>query len=401
MKRILSSIITIAAVSFFATACGFQQSSTVLAPTAVNPSANNAPTGASGGPSAPSLVGTWTSSAVPALSSSTTCGQFQYVITTQTATTIAGTFTGVCSGGIALSGNATGLLNGTAVTLTVNGTATVPGTPACPVTLAGTGAIEDSGNTLRVPFSGTTCLGPVNGVEVLHKPQAAAPVAVIDQPAAVSPSPNQILGGLRTRFTVNNATRSGPVGGIVYEFEVAHDEAFTNRFGNWNIPEQSTQTSLDLPIDFAYSNVYYWHVRAFDGATSSGWSVTRALGTPNPPAAAPVSDPTFGCPTADKMQLVQCIHDHINPAGSVDRAFDVTRRVAWALRGEGAGLLIKPGGENIVGWLGYSFAAGRICYPDGHIFKVLSDVPTTNGASWQDNGFVDRSLYVPAIDPNR
>ena len=29
------------------------------------------------------------------------------------------------------------------------------------------------------------------------------------------------------------------------------------------------------------------------------------------------------------------------------------------------------------------------------------DVPTTNGPSWQDNGFVDRSLYVPAIDPNR
>jgi hypothetical protein len=30
---------------------------------------------------------------------------------------------------------------------------------------------------------------------------------------------------------------------------------------------------------------------------------------------------------------------------------------------------------------------------------VLSDVPTTNGPSWQDNDFVDRSLYLPAIDP--
>ena len=54
-----------------------------------------------------------------------------------------------------------------------------------------------------------------------------------------------------------------------------------------------------------------------------------------------------------------------------------------------AGLLIKNGGENIVGWQGYSFAAARICYPDGHIFKVLTDVPSTNGPSWQDNGFVD------------
>ena len=34
--------------------------------------------------------------------------------------------------------------------------------------------------------------------------------------------------------------------------------------------------------------------------------------------------------------------------------------------------------------------------------KVLSDVGPggANGPSWSDNGFVDRSLYVPAIDPN-
>jgi hypothetical protein len=89
----------------------------------------------------------------------------------------------------------------------------------------------------------------------------------------------------------------------------------------------------------------------------------------------------------------------IAPAHTEAGAFEVTKRIAWLLRGEGGGLLIKNGGENIVSWKGYSFAAARICYPDGHIYKVLSDVPTTNGPSWQDNDFVDRSLYVPAIDP--
>ena len=89
----------------------------------------------------------------------------------------------------------------------------------------------------------------------------------------------------------------------------------------------------------------------------------------------------------------------MNPARTEEGAFEVTKRVAWLLRGEGAGLLIKNGGENIVGWMGYSFSAGRICYPDGHIYKVLSDIPSTNGPSWQDNDFVDRSLYVPAINP--
>ena len=51
-------------------------------------------------------------------------------------------------------------------------------------------------------------------------------------------------------------------------------------------------------------------------------------------------------------------------------------------------------------WKGRSFSASRVCLPDGHIYKVLSDVPTTNGPSFQDNGFVDPGLYVPAIDPN-
>jgi hypothetical protein len=96
---------------------------------------------------------------------------------------------------------------------------------------------------------------------------------------------------------------------------------------------------------------------------------------------------------------VACIVAAIRPARTVEGAFEVTKRVAWQLRGSGGGLLLKPGGENVVTWRGVSFAAARICFPDGHIWKVLSDVPTTNGPSWQDNDYVDRSLYVPAIDP--
>jgi hypothetical protein len=116
-----------------------------------------------------------------------------------------------------------------------------------------------------------------------------------------------------------------------------------------------------------------------------------------------VPDPLLGCgplATGDKTTLVQCIKDRLNPPNTVEGAFEVTKRVAWALRGEGVGLLIKNAGENIVPWHGYVFAAGRVCYPDGHIFKVLSDIPATNGPMWFDNDFVDPSLYVPAIDPN-
>jgi len=73
------------------------------------------------------------------------------------------------------------------------------------------------------------------------------------------------------------------------------------------------------------------------------------------------------------------------------------------LRGSGGKLLIKNGGENIVSWNGYSFSASRVCYPGpggaGQIYKILSDVPTSNGPGWSDNGTVDPALCVAAMQP--
>lgn len=302
MLRSFSSLAAVISFAAIAAGCGFEHTTTPIAPT---PATVASATGSSPNPTAtPSLVGTWTSTAAPALPSPSTCGNFQYHITSQTSSSVSGTFSGICGAGLVISGNATGQLNGSAVVITVGGSATMPGLPNCSFSLTGTGTLQDGGNTLVIPYAGTTCLGPVTGTEVLHRPQPAA------DPPPPPPPP---------------------------------------------------------PVD------------------------------PPPPP----SDPTFGCSTADKPKLVECIHDHVNPPPTVAGAFDVTKRVAWALRGEGAGLLIKNGGENIISWQGYSFAAARICYPDGHIFKVLTDVPTTNGPSWQDNGFVDPALYVPAIDPNR
>jgi hypothetical protein len=124
---------------------------------------------------------------------------------------------------------------------------------------------------------------------------------------------------------------------------------------------------------------------------------------PAPPPPPAPADPLFGCGgIADRQKLVECIWDHIHPTDHIT-AFEVTKRVAWALRGEGAGLLIKNGGDNIVAWQGYLFSASRIVYPDGRLVKVISDAGPggANGASWQDNGdYVDRNLYLPAMDPN-
>jgi hypothetical protein len=74
------------------------------------------------------------------------------------------------------------------VPITVTGNASVAAIANCPFSLSGTGSIEDNGNTLRIPYSGTTCLGPVSGTEVLHRPQSASPPPP-PPPPAPTPTP--------------------------------------------------------------------------------------------------------------------------------------------------------------------------------------------------------------------
>lgn len=82
--------------------------------------------------------------------------------------------------------------------------------------------------------------------------------------------------------------------------------------------------------------------------------------------------------------------------------FKFTRRVAWALRGESCGLLEKPGGENIHSYQGTSYSISRVCYPDGQIYKILSDAGPggANGPQWVDDGTVEAHRYRAALPPD-
>jgi hypothetical protein len=235
--------------------------------------------------------------------------------------------------------------------------------------------------------------------EVLPKPLLTAP-------GPLSPINNERVTARRPTFIISNSDRNASVGALHYDFQVALDQAFTQMITSGIVDEAGGQTTFTAPNDLPYDRVHYWRVKAFDNETTGPWAVTQTFRSSTAPVPVPGPSPSPGipgnwesCGSTPGDQLVQCVHAAVNPSRTVEGAFEVTKRVAWLLRGGGAGLLIKNGGENIVSWKGYSFAAARICYPDGHIYKVLSDVPSTNGPSWQDNDFVDRSLYVVAIDP--
>lgn len=134
------------------------------------------------------MMGVWGSQSITPPSPST-CTNFQWRVTSQTATSLQGEFFAECAAGLSITGTASGqLVNGT-VPLTVSGTASMPGIPSCSFSLSGTGTIEDNNNTLRIPFSGITCLGPVQGTEVLRRRVDPPPPPPAPEPTPAPPSP--------------------------------------------------------------------------------------------------------------------------------------------------------------------------------------------------------------------
>lgn len=112
-----------------------------------------------------SLLGTWSSaSATPSPES---CTDFRWEVTEQTGTSASGTFSATCPGGLKVSGTARGTLLGATITWSATGTATVAGLPPCAISLTGNAYLE--ADRIRVPYTGTTCLGPVQGEEVLKR----------------------------------------------------------------------------------------------------------------------------------------------------------------------------------------------------------------------------------------
>jgi hypothetical protein len=119
-----------------------------------------APSGAT-----PSLLGSWSSSnLVPTPSS---CADFRWNITEQAGNAAKGSFSATCGGDLKLTGTAEGTINGSTIAWSADATGTGPGLPSCRVTLRGTAEIGVT--TVRVPYSGDTCLGPVSGVESLSR----------------------------------------------------------------------------------------------------------------------------------------------------------------------------------------------------------------------------------------
>jgi len=112
-----------------------------------------------------SLMGNWTSSSL--IPTPSTCADFKWNVTEQTATSARGSFSATCANDLKLTGTAQGSLTGSTIDWSAQGVASAPGISGCNITLKGTAEIGVT--SIRVPYSGDTCLGKVNGVETLSR----------------------------------------------------------------------------------------------------------------------------------------------------------------------------------------------------------------------------------------
>lgn len=146
-----SALVALSAAIAVASGCiGFERKSTLTGPTATGMSA---------------LMGSWTSSNI--IPDPGQCTDFKWNVDEQTGNSASGRFSATCAGDLKLNGTARGTLSGSIVAWSADADATAPELSSCSISLLGTA--ELLGDSIRVTYSGTTCLGPVNGVETLHR----------------------------------------------------------------------------------------------------------------------------------------------------------------------------------------------------------------------------------------
>lgn len=113
-----------------------------------------------------SLLGNWTSSTL--IPTPSTCTDFKWNVTEQTASTAKGSFTASCPGDLKFTGTAEGSLKTpTQIEWSAKANAAGPGLPSCAMALTGTASMGT--DSIIIPYAGDTCLGKVQGIETLKK----------------------------------------------------------------------------------------------------------------------------------------------------------------------------------------------------------------------------------------
>ncbi len=180
---------------------------------------------------------------------------------------------------------------------------------------------------------------------------------------------------LTPEFRVRAGSKTGPHDRISYMLQVANNSAFSSIAATFVVDEAGSETVIARNYSFLNGRTYLL-ARAVPGIPAiagalSAWSGVQTFRSTSPcrhrrrPARHPAAEEEAlapGGPPGDwricgstpGREIVECVRDAVYRRSTTENAFDITKRVAWLLRGRGYGLLLKPGGENIITWRGKS-----------------------------------------------
>ena len=140
------------------------------------------------------------------------------------------------------------------------------------------------------------------------------PKPAVTPPTAIAPVNSELISTTTPTITVSNAHFIGPVGALVYEFQVAVEQSFNKLIAAGIVPEGNGRTTFNsTPLTNAAT--MFWRVRATDGETMSTWSTTQSFRTPaapKPPTPAPIPSGGGGggggsCASSDGNRIINCI----------------------------------------------------------------------------------------------
>jgi hypothetical protein len=123
----------------------------------------------------------------------------------------------------------------------------------------------------------------------------------IETPVPLAPVRRDTIAGVQPTLVVQNTAITG-ASNVMYRFEVAADQGFSQVIAVWSVPRSGGERTEVTGSPLAPGTEYYWRVNATDGGYIAPYSIIQAFRTeaptpppaPPPPPSTPEPPPTGG-----------------------------------------------------------------------------------------------------------
>lgn len=188
------------------------------------------------------------------------------------------------------------------------------------------------------------------------------PRALLGAPVQIAPVNNERTGTRQPTMFAGPPERNEAVGGLVYEFQIATDAAFSQMAAAALTDETGGQTTFTPGHQLAANAQHFWRVRAADSETQGPWSAVQGFITPGAPPPPPGPGPGPGpgpapgapCISSSPQAIVECERAKFGHMSS-SQTVTFLRAVARSLNASGIGggpfgILVKTSGSNCDGY---------------------------------------------------